>query len=389
MGQYRVPIVPPRPSPLSRLSSGFAQGLGLANSLQQMAQQRRQQELAERMQALKEQQMQAQMQAPSAQSPMGKALIDYQNVVQTYGQDSPEAKGMGDYLNKLRTIHQGLSISSQPGGGFQITQGGIQMAPGGMPQAQQPGGPFPGTAAAPSAAGAEGGLVRSPAAPGGRTGQGATLVDTRTGEAASVLGQPAVNTLQKALIASTSLEPNLTDIYSKVAPLVGYSNFVNRSKAGLSHFKGKETPTYDKYLSAVRGDIPLVSDKMLGAMGLRPTNEQVKTVNDAIRPRKDDTKYSYARRFASVISMIALTDKNYMNKLKGALSLSGEKYPKDERKFLEEQYYKQLLGSLEQPSGSPEQPIKMPSFGNKQEAMTWLSQQSPDVLQRLNQGMGG
>lgn len=65
-----MPIVKPKQTALERLTGGFTQGLGIANALQQMAQKRRAQQFAEKMQPLKMQQLQAQIGQAEKLSPL-------------------------------------------------------------------------------------------------------------------------------------------------------------------------------------------------------------------------------------------------------------------------------------------------------------------------------
>lgn len=263
-------------------------------------------------------------------SPMGKAMQDYQRIVSLHGENSNEAKEMQGYLNKLKMGSQGLQISSTPGGGFTITQGGLQPIDTVGGQQQD-------------------GLIKSPISSSStRSNAGAVLYDPKTGEETMVPTGKFVDTGQAALAAAPIVSSNLKLSFKKLSPFLGMNKRPELWSQQAKQFFGNETPALDKYQSVLRGMLPMTADQMIAEMKLRPTNAQVEMVSNAIIPRRDDTKYSYGRRISSALAQIAVRDENTKALLlQGFSRKSGEDISAYQER-LEEMYYKELLGSLEE-----------------------------------------
>lgn len=399
---YKIPIIQ-QPGILDQLIGGVGKGIDIANALQRMSMQRKQQEFAEKLQPLQLQYYQAQIEAEKqkgAEKPfgsvMGKAMSDYQNIVSQYGQDSPQAKMMLDYIKKQSMIQPEFAVTGMPGGGFTITKGGLQPILQ-QPGAQQPGIPG-GALGAPTVAGGQqqapsqaqgvgqpqisgAAQVGAPDTQGlgvmpGKPGQ--TLFDQGTGEQVSVPTEKMIQKAQSTLMASGPLGAQLEGLYKDISPLLGYSKFIERLKLGYSHYKGMETPTYDKYLSALRSTIPQTADVMLQDMGLNSTGENVKLVQKSLLPEKDDTRYSYASRVTNALVGIAMRDKNYMRMLKSYIPLVEKQSELKTREMLYDKIYNRLLTSI------GEKRVAIPEFKNKAEAAGWLAQHNtPSEIEQV------
>lgn len=369
---YQMPLINPAPSPIHQLIGGFKGGLGIANALQQASATRRQQQRQAQLFPLKQQELEAQvnllkqkgvaLQRPQVQSPMGKALADYQQVVTQYGASSPQAQNLKNYIQKLQAVRQGLSVTGTPQGGFTITEGGLQPPPapslGGTPvqPGVQRGLPGPGQPGIQPPVGgvAPGGIMRLPSAPQTRYGTGGTtLYDPKTKQAISVPTQTVTATMQQALIAGSILTPSLKNIYQDVAPLVGLVNMKDRALAQIKRARGEETPILDKYEAGLKTATPQTADLLLKEMTLRQTEKNRIDLQKSMSPGPNATKYSLAMRMATTLAGIAIRDSTYSQFMKGGIPLKKGADRTQLQRALRDKIYNELLASLD-PSQAPE-----------------------------------
>lgn len=404
---YNIPIVKPAPTPLQQLLGGFKGGLNIANALQQASAARRMQAFQSKMQPLQLQQLQqdialtkqkgAALDRPKVQSPMGKALSDYQQTVAQYGAASPQAQNLKNYIQKLQSIRQGLAVTGTPQGGFTITEGGLQppsapLQPGVQPGPQL-GGPVSPQAAAPGVpAGAAGGIMRLPSAPQTRYGTGGTtLYDPKTKQAISVPTQTVTAAMQQALIAGSIITPSLKNIYKDVAPMVGASNLAARTMAQLKRVGGAETPLLDKYEAGLKTATTQTADLLLKEMTLRQTEKNRIDLQKSMSPGPNPTKYSLAMKMATTLSGIAMRDNTYSQFMKGGIPLKKGADKTMLQRALRDKIYNELLASLapeESPITQQGGQIEIPSFSNKQQFQSWYQNLSPQQQQQAKAQLG-
>lgn len=252
----------------------------------------------------------------------------YMMVNKLTGQTSPVLDSSGKAILPLRS--QGLSITSTPNGGFTINQGGL------APTQSQPN---------TTTIGPNGNIVASPASPHSRysTG-GSTLLDTATGNAVSVPTDQTASKFQQSLAGEQLANPALKYIFSEISPDVGGLKGVGERFLGhIGRALGANTPDLNSYQSGVESGIPQVSDQLLKTYQLNATEGNRKSIVDALTPKWDDTKSSYAKRISDTIASMMYRSGSYRNFLKGGIPLQGNDIGPQVIQGLSNKLYNELL----------------------------------------------
>lgn len=285
---------------------------------------------------------------PQPSSPMAKALQDLQQIETTSGPNSQAAQAQRGYIQKLQSTSRGFSVSSQPGGGFTITQGGLE------PVAYNNQGQPLGSNSQPNAllGGDLGNVVPSPASPHSRYSTGGmTLIDPTNGYAVSTPTRSTAGKLQQGIIADTVASPMIRKVYNDIAPLLGPGGRATQGAQWGERLLGMNTDKLDRYQSATQTEIPQNADQLLKSMGLNATEGNRRALQGSMTVNLLDTPHSYARRVADTLSGLMMRGKAYRQFLKKGISLQNYTEP-DIAQALSDQIYRELIGKAAQPSSN-------------------------------------
>jgi hypothetical protein len=201
---YNIPILPPRPSPFQQLTGGFTQGLGIANKLQQMAQQRRAQQFAEQMQPLQMQHLQSQIEQARQMDPLRRQQLMAQ--IESIKSEAALRRRQQELLGQKGGVQYGLGPTGLP---FAVPQqatsyGANPVDPNNTSLSKQP------VTQDQSAPGAQTSYIPSQV---GATKSGAsTWYNQYTGESISALTPQGRSQLQQQLQAYKRIKSILPDL---------------------------------------------------------------------------------------------------------------------------------------------------------------------------------
>lgn len=238
---------------------------------------------------------------PSFQSPMGKALADYQFALKSG--DKNQIKAMEDYLNKLSAVSQGVQFESMPGGGFSINMGG-QTVPGAYGTNR---------------------MIRDPRFGTQKSGAGGTYAiqnpDGTITYTSSPTGQMTTR-LQKGIIGAQQVEPYLKDVLENLPQFQTASGQIKLKAAQLGNFLGISDFDLPSKYAAGRAALLMAPESLLSAFNLNPTVEAIKQLQDAINPIPGESAQGYARRIARTLNQIKEKQLEQQQILTGGIPLN-------------------------------------------------------------------
>lgn len=301
------------------------------------------------------------------------------------GQTTPLNDAQGKQLMPL--VRGGLSIAQTPGGGFTITEGGLQLDPA----TGQPVGASDNQNTS--------NLVTSPASPHSRmSNAGSTIIDTKTNKAVSVPTTQNVSRIQRTIAAEKGAVPSLNEIYGSVQGLMGFKNLPERWKEGIASAFGADEPRYRKYISTVKTLIPTVAEQLLNSFGLNTTTENRNATQEAITPSPNENPYVYAYRTAQTIGELQMKDKNFKDILAHGYAL-GATPDQMLHGFIEEAYTKLLeankkgktdtagsqVGAADSQVLRRTSAVKIPNVKSKEEFQSWVKSLPQDQQEAVYQ----
>lgn len=343
---------------------------------QQLQAQLQQQLLANQMSQAKAkyapQMAQAQLQQAQARAQMaGRSPAAATQIVQTpqgYAQvnkQTGQVSMLTDPQGKpLMGAQKGMAITSQPGGGFQITTGGVSPS-------------LAGQGVTTSQVDPSGNVTVLPSAHSTRSMGGGTLFDPTTGNAVSVPTSQSASKFQQALTSEQLATPAITKIYNDVAPLIGSGHMMRKGLGYAGRMVGIDDPKLDAYQSALTTEIPQSADQILKSMNLNMSTDNRRAMQNTIEPRWYDTSNSYGRRMADTLAGMMMRDKSYTGYLKSAIPLQDNKDKAGLQQALSDKIYTEL--SHPQQAGA-QSSVNIPSFQSKQQFQSWY--QSLPAAQR-------
>lgn len=261
-----------------------------------------------------------------SQTPLGKAMLYHQQMVAAHGANSPEAQLAAANVKRIAYGSGGLSVTATPGGGFTITQGGLQFAPGQSAQGTPPTGQtYQGVGAASRAmVNPQGNLVPSPGSPNSKYSTGGlTWIDPKTGNAISVPTTQTASLDQQTIIGAERVKPMLQRLYKEMAPFrTAKGDLALYAQGAGNYFLGQNNPLPSVY-AAGQGDLATAPEGLLRAYGLRVSHEALELMKSKIKPYPGESGQQYGQRILNTLQELKQQQEQAASQLRGGIPLQG------------------------------------------------------------------
>lgn len=192
-------------------------------------------------------------------SNFGKLTQDYQNIINTYGADSPQAKSMMAYMNKLQQSNNGITVGMDANGNPLVQVGGS--GSGGF-----------------GSAGAK------------------TMRDPVTGQLYTVPTTAVATKMQNALSTDSQLMDSINKSVDLLSPYTGFKGKAKLAIGGLENKLGGNNLGVSDYNYATQFLIPMSSENLLRQAGINATGENVARMQHALTFGSDESPEGMKQR---------------------------------------------------------------------------------------------
>lgn len=212
------------------------------------------------------------------QSPFGKSLQDYNNIVKAYGPDSQQAQLAKMNLQRQAQGSQGLALSMNPDGTMNFSMGGQNAD-----------------------------ISRNPMFGTNKSAAGGTFQVTQDGQAKTISSPTTTSTTsnQAAISGAQRVTPILEDLM-KTMPQ--FQSAWTKHLSDLQGFANKYLGgNYDLPSQRAQGlaDISTSSEGLIKAYGLRVSEKALSMMEDAIKPRDGESPDGYKKRIVNTLQRIS------------------------------------------------------------------------------------
>lgn len=192
-------------------------------------------------------------------SNFGKITQDYQNIVNTYGKDSPQAQAMGAYMAKLQQSNNGVTVGMDANGNPLVQIGGSG---------------------------------------GGGFGSGGakTMRDPVTGQIYTVPTTAVATKLQNALATDEQLQHSINQSVDLLSPYTGFKGKAKLALGGLENKLGGNNTGVSDYNYATQFLIPMSSENLLRQAGINATGENIARMQHALTFGADESPQGMKQR---------------------------------------------------------------------------------------------